>query len=217
MGMNSRVLLVPVLFLWACSDGSEGLSSANPPFAPQSQQNPPPAPDPPSEPAGPAAAVVILEKGQLNWPLGTWVDGASSGFVQTPTAAEDGAVRFSFAMEAQHAEIFTHSHFDLTRGHEAILLRAKASQPLVALVGMAALDKNADYWADLAAGHPWHVAEVPLQTDWADLNIPISTMQPRGPGVPQPFGASAPGVTLFAFMFANPGATDVWFEHIEVH
>src|SRR5262249_1376522 len=154
-----------------------------------------------TEPEGPVPPIVILEKGTVNWPLGTAISGAGTGnFASSPTPGEDGAVRFSFAADNEHVEIFTHAHADLTRGHQAIVLRAKASQPVDMLVTLALIKNSFDYWSDLALGRPWHVADVALQTDWVDFNIPFSSMQPRGPGDPAPFGANSTANTIFALL-----------------
>jgi hypothetical protein len=84
-------------------------------------------------------------------------------------------------------------------------------------VTIARLDDSTDDWANLDAGHPWRVADVALETTWTDFDVPIASLQARGPGEPQPFSpASATGAVLFGFLLTNPGAIDVWFEHIEI-
>jgi len=211
--MRVRFLFALGLFSWGCSDGSY-----SPGAAPQGPSSPPPSVVAPVDmpvQAGPAPPIVILEKGKLNWPLDAVVDGASSGFVFATTPDED--VGFSFATESKHVEILTHAHFDMTAGHQSILVRAKASQPVAMLVTIAELgDAPYDYWSQLDAGHPWRVANMAVDTTWTDIEVPIASLQPMGAGTPQGFAGTALGVNLFAFLLTNPAASQVWFEHIEI-
>ena len=211
--MRGRYLLALSLTLWGCSDGSEGLPPVNQP-APQQTPAPIPVQSPPVD-TGPPPPTVILDKGTLSWPFGTWVDGANVGM--TSSTGEDGSARFSFGMDSQHAELLTHSHWDLTRDHKSILVRARASAPVTILVTTARGD-TLDYWSSLSAEHPWRVAQMPLDTTWTDLDIPIASLQAEGPGEPEPFTPGSPtGIVLFGFILTNPGAIDVWFEHIEIN
>jgi len=216
VGMRLRYLLALGLTLWGCSDGSEGFGSGR---QPAPQQTPAPTefePQTPPVDPGPPPPIVILEKGTLNWPFGTWIDGVSVGN-SSSAIGEDGSAHFSFGMDSKHAELLTHSHWDLTEGHKSILVRARASAPVTILVTTASSD-TLDYWSALSAGHPWRVAEMPLDTTWTDLDIPIASLKAAGPGEPAPFGPGYPmGIVLFGFILTNPGAIDVWFEHIEIN
>jgi len=214
LGVRSHFLLALALASWACSDGSYDPNASNPP-----PSSPPTVVAPVEVPVdvGPPPPIVILEKGNLSWPFGVLDRGANTAAtISSPTLGEDGAVRFTFGMASEHVEILTHAHFDLTEGHQSILVRAKASAPLGILVTIARLDDSTDYWAQLDAGHPWRVADLALETTFTDFDIPIASLKAQGPGEPQPFGGTGTGVNLFGFLVANAGATDVWFEHIEI-
>jgi hypothetical protein len=212
--VRGAFVLALCLSLWACSDGSQGLPPSNPgPSAPASNPDPGLA-DPTPAPSGPVS-IVLLEKGTVHWPLGTWIDGrGGASFVLAPTPGEDGAVRFSFTADQHHDEIFTHDHFNPEKVAKSILIRAKASEAFTMLVGITLLENAWDYWSELAAGKPWRVADVPLQTDWSDIEVPLSSLQAKGAGEPQPM-ADVNGF-VFAFLLTDPGAIDVWFEHIEM-
>jgi hypothetical protein len=222
--MRVAFLLALCVPLWGCSDGSEGLPRGD---APQSAPPPGSSPvvkfdpggsDPSAAPSG-LSGGLLLEKGTMYWPLGVWVDGApmADGAGPGPTPSADGSVQFSFGTEQHHDEIYTHHHFSpAASGVKSILVRAKASQPLTMLLAITRLNNAFDYWGQLAAGKPWRVADIAVQTEFTDVDIPLESLQPKGPGEPQPLSGTGTEGFLFAFLLTDPGMADIWFERIEM-